>query len=35
MPRRNPNLSIFQMMSPSESREARKVAYKAALAVIG
>ena len=33
--RRNPNLSLFQRLSPAESREARAIAYEAALAVIG
>ena len=33
--RRNLKLSIFQRMSPAESREARAIAYQAALAVIG
>jgi hypothetical protein len=33
--RRNPKLSIFQRMSPAESRAARAIAYEAALAVIG
>lgn len=33
--RRNLKLSIFQRMSPAESRQARRVAYEAALAVIG
>jgi hypothetical protein len=33
--RRNPALSLFERLSPAESREARKVAYEAALAVIG
>jgi hypothetical protein len=32
---RNPKLSIFQRLSPAESREARAIAYQAALAVIG
>ena len=29
------NLSIFQRMTPAQSREARAIAYQAALAVIG
>jgi hypothetical protein len=33
--RRNPALSLFERLSPAESREARKVAYEAALAIIG
>jgi hypothetical protein len=33
--RRNPDLSLFQLMSPNESRKARAIAYDAALAVIG
>jgi hypothetical protein len=33
--RRNPALSLFKRLSPAESREARRVAYEAALAVIG
>jgi len=33
--RRNSKLSIFQRLSPAESREARAIAYQAALAVIG
>jgi hypothetical protein len=33
--RRNPNLSLFQRMSPAESREARAIAYEAALSIIG
>lgn len=33
--RRNDKLSLFQRLSPAESREARRVAYEAALAVIG
>jgi hypothetical protein len=33
--RRNPALSLFQRLSPAESREARAIAYQAALAVIG
>jgi hypothetical protein len=33
--RRNPALSLFQRLSPAESREARAIAYEAALAVIG
>jgi hypothetical protein len=34
-PRRNIHLSIFQRMTPAQSREARVIAYEAALAVIG
>jgi hypothetical protein len=33
--RRNPQFSIFQSMTPAQSREARAIAYQAALAVIG
>jgi hypothetical protein len=33
--RRNDKLSLFQRLSPAESREARAIAYEAALAVIG
>jgi hypothetical protein len=33
--RRTSPLSIFQRMSPAQSREARAIAYEAALAVIG
>jgi hypothetical protein len=33
--RRNSNLSLFQRLSPAESREARAIAYQAALAIIG
>jgi hypothetical protein len=33
--RRNDRLSLFQRLSPAESREARAIAYEAALAVIG
>lgn len=33
--RRKPNPSLFRMLTPRESREARRVAYEAALAVIG
>ncbi|MGN6154429.1 MAG: hypothetical protein ACTHN4_01685 [Sphingomicrobium sp.] len=33
--RRNPNLSLFQRLSPAESRQARAIAFEAALAVIG
>jgi hypothetical protein len=34
-PRRTLPLSIFQSMSPAQTREARTIAYEAALAVIG
>jgi hypothetical protein len=34
-PRRNFHPSLFQRLSPAESRDARKLAYNAALAVIG
>jgi hypothetical protein len=33
--RRNQQLSLFQRLSPAQSREARAIAYQAALAVIG
>jgi hypothetical protein len=33
--RRNSAISLFQRLSPAESREARRVAFEAALAVIG
>lgn len=33
--RRNSNLSLFQRLTPAQSREARAIAYEAALAVIG
>ena len=33
--RRNPELSLFQRMSPDENVQARAIAYKAALAIIG
>jgi len=33
--RRNTDISIFRLMSPAESRQARAVAFEAALAVIG
>jgi hypothetical protein len=33
--RRTTKLSIFQRMTPAQSREARAIAYQAALAVIG
>jgi hypothetical protein len=33
--RRKPRLSLFQRLSPAESREARAIAYEAALAIIG
>jgi hypothetical protein len=33
--RPNQNLSIFQRMTPDQSRQARAIAFKAALAVIG
>jgi hypothetical protein len=32
---RNPEFSIFRSMTPAQSREARAIAYRAALAVIG
>lgn len=33
--RRNPKSSLFQLMTPAESRQARAIAYQAALAVLG
>jgi hypothetical protein len=33
--RRKQKLSLFQRLSPAESREARAIAYEAALAIIG
>lgn len=35
MRRRNPKPSLFRLMTPTESREARAIAYRAALAVLG
>jgi hypothetical protein len=34
-PRRNSTPSLFELMTPAESRKARAIACKAALAVIG
>jgi hypothetical protein len=33
--RRNPKHSILELMTPAENRQARRIAYEAALAVIG
>lgn len=33
--RRNPDSTLFQLLTPTESRQARAIAYKAALAVLG
>lgn len=33
--RRNSNSSLFQLMTPAQSRQARAIAYKAALAILG
>jgi hypothetical protein len=33
--RRSPELSIFQRLTPKERRQARKIAYESALAIIG
>ena len=33
--RRNSNSTLLQLMTPAESQQARAIAYKAALAVLG